>query len=178
MLRVCEHCFATLIKDANRHVALCKMKKTAESLTLLQVTDVLRHLLEKVEAQERTIQQLKGVKHEFPPAREFPELEDADLHLLLKEGVDAFVAKHDWPLHVWQKKPYVPDGEEWREATTDDVAAVVAGIQRFVQQAFDQHVARMGWLDDDPHGRYPEACLVVYALTAPTIKASLMKLCV
>ena len=177
MLRKCEHCFVNLLKDANRHVALCKMKKTQESLSLQQVTDVLKYLVEKVEAQDRILQQLKGVKHEFPPFREFPMLEDADLQVLLNEGVDVFVAKHDWPLHVWQKRAYVPDDEEWREATAEDVASVTSGIQSFVHAAFEKHVVRMGWRDDDPHGRYPEASIVVFGLSAAAIKASLMKLC-
>ena len=178
MLRRCEHCTAVLSKDANRHVALCKTKKTQDALTVQQLTDVVKYLLEKVEAQERALQQLKGTKHEFPPFCEFPTLEDADLQLLLKDGVDAFVAKHDWPLHVWQKKPYVPAAEEWREATPEDVASVVSSIQTFVHAAFEAHVVRMGWRDDDPHGRYPDASLVVFGLSAAAIKASLMKLCV
>lgn len=177
MLRHCPYCFRLPLRDVEKHIALCKANKDIEPLTIPEITHVLRNLLERVDAQEKLIQKLRGVKTTFPPECVKPELTDADLQTFLREGIDAVVAKHTWPLFVIQKKPYVFDNE-WREASTEDVLVLVDYLMKGLTSAFDRLVSKMGWLDDDPHGRFPQTSSAVYGLTASQVKTSLLKLCV
>ena len=179
MLRHCQYCFRLPLRDVEKHIALCKAneKEKREPLTIPEITHVLRNLLERVDAQEKLIHQLKGTKHTFPPECRKPDLGDDDLQLFLREGIDALVAKHRWPLHVIQKKTYVFD-DEWREATPEDVLVLVAHLMKALTSALDRLVERMGWLDHDPQGRFPQTSAVVYGLTAAQAKAALLKICV
>lgn len=175
----CPHCFRVLLRDAERHVALCKAndRTNVAPLTIPEITHVLRNLLELVDSLAKEIKQLKGGKPNFPLGCAKPELGDDDLQVFLLEGVDALVARHRWPLHVAQKKPYVFDGE-WREATPEDVLALAAHLMKALTAAFNRLVQRSGWLDHDPQGRLPQTSSAVYSLTTPQAKASLLKVCV
>ena len=177
MLRHCEYCFTIPLRDVERHIALCKATKSTHELTSFsELTHVVRMLLQRLDAQEKLIQKLQGSKHTFPPPCGKPDLTDDDLQLLLRDGIDAVVGKHKWPLHVWQKKPYVFD-DEWREASPEDVRGVVTHVIASFEAALERLAVRMGWHDDDPLGRYPQTSGIVYGLGADQVKASLFKLC-
>ena len=150
----------------------CKAE-LGSSPSLSQVADVLRHILDRLEAQEKN-----GVrpKHEFPEICPFPDIGDEDLQLFLRDGIDAVISRHAWPFHVWQKKIYMP-GDDWHEASSEEVATIVAHVLVELRKAFDHHVEKMGWLDDDPNGRLPQASVLVYGLSPSKIKTALMKAC-
>jgi len=176
-LRHCEYCFTLPLREVEKHVALCKANKSTHTLTIPELTHVLKNLLQRVDAQDKLIQKLQGSKHTFPPECGKPVLADDDLQLLLRDGIDAVVGKHKWPLHVWQKKAYVFDND-WREATPEDVRGIVNHVITSFEVSLDRLAHRMGWHDDDPLGRFPQTSGIVYGLGADQVRASLFKLCV
>jgi hypothetical protein len=177
MSRHCPYCFDIPARDVERHIALCKTKKSDTTLTLAEMSHAIRNIFQRMDAQDKLIQKSRGGKHAFPAECAKPLLGDDDLRVFLADGIDALVAGHQWPLFVAQKTAYVFD-KEWREATQEDVRAVVVHITGALTAAFDRLVERSGWLNDDPHGRHMQTSATVYGLTSVQVKASLMKLCV
>ena len=164
--RFCFTCFAQLEK----HEAKCESEPTVKSLSR-----VVRDLLDRVEVQDRTISELKRARPAGASRSQvdFPELTENDLKLFLYTGIDSMIAANEWPIAVHGRTIHVCEAGEWVRAP--DLSTQANAILRQLAVLFQPYVARKGWADFDPKGRFEENSLKVYGIAPAKVQQTLLK---
>jgi len=171
----CRFCLKA-VKAVEKHEARCKVEHSDEVPTMRELTQVVRHLLERVEAQDRTIQCLKRAKTQVAlPAVTTPTLTERDLKLFLTEGIQAMLAEYSWPVAVHDKVPHVCENGEWVPATDAQLKACACNVTSQLAKLFQAYVERKGWLLHDPKGLFPEYSIKVYGIEHSVVQQALLR---
>ena len=170
-MTLCRYCFKS-VKALDKHQARCKVEQSVP--TVAELTRVVRHLLERVDAQDRTIQHLKRSKCSVDVAlRETPVLTPADLDIFLTDGIDVLLMEREWPLHTQDGILYTCTAGEWVPATDEDVKAQAVHVLAQLARLFSDFVEHKGWRLNDPKGLYPECSAKVYGVRVPAVQRAL-----
>ena len=173
----CPHCLRVMARGLDKHVAFCKLDKTDDPASLADLTRVVKHLLGRIDAQDKVIATLKRSKRgagALPPGAPAPILTETDLKLVFAEGVQALLSLHTWPVAVVDRTPYIFD-TVWVEATDIQLRTLVSAIMQQLTTLFDAYVDRKGWRQNDPNGRYPEYAGKLYAIDPTSLQKALLK---
>ena len=167
----CRFCFNRFVR-IEKHEAKCEIEPSKQDLGR-----IVRDLLDRVDTQDRTIQELKRCRTE-PMSQipvSLPILNELDLKAFLTSGIDIMVREHEWPVRVYKKVTYVCENGIWLKATDVQLKMQTAVILSQLATLFQVYVIRKGWLDDDPKGKYPENSLKVYGINPSTVQKSILK---
>ena len=165
--RYCFKCFAQIEK----HETKCESEPTVKSLSR-----VVRELLDRVETQERTIDELKRGRTTMTRTPvELPVLTESDLKLFLFTGIDSMVAAHVWPVAVHNRTTYVCESSQWIRANDTQLKTQVGIILSQLATLFQIYVERKGWIEFDPKGKFPELSMKIYGIKPTVVQQSILK---
>jgi len=164
----CRFCYKPFAR-LDKHEAKC------EGPTLNELSRVVRQLQERVEAQDKLIAALTGPRAFAPPPAAMPELTETDLKVFLRDGIDAMVESHEWPVAHHNRTTYVCEGSKWKRASDGELKSVATAVLGQLAALFPPYVERKGWLETDPKNSYPEKALKVYGIQPTAVQQALLK---
>ena len=131
----------------------------------------------QLDAQERQLQELSTeVKRGASLLPNAPPLVfvEADMLVLVQDGLKAFVRRHQWPLSALGKAVFFCDAGEWVALTPILMNRLAADVMKQLSILLMAYVKAHGLLDHDPDGRYLEYSQTIHEMEPGQLKRAIL----
>ncbi len=131
----------------------------------------------QTDAQKRQVEELlKEAKRGASLLPDAPPLVfgEADMLVLVQDGLKAFVRRHRWPLSALGKTVFFCDAGEWTALTPVLMNRLAADVMKQLSILLMAYVKAHGLLDHDPEGRYLEYSQTIHEMEPGQLKRAIL----
>ena len=167
MTHTCRFCPSKFKSEGpwEKHMAVCKLKKSTEIPTNRELTHAVIYLMgrvDKLEADARL--RVDSPLARFPAECPVPALQAPDLHILVGSGLAAMLERHAWPVRAVEKKVYALADGEWAVAAPAQIDVLLGSIKHQLAVFLDA--------DDE---NFDENAGKLYGLKPADLRAAILK---